>query len=460
MEPIDIRSAFVRLICILFNALRIIRVTSLLQICLVTLFCSSVYAQEQCATAARMVPQNLIGEADLQRVRANISKASFAKQQGDTLFFPTVVHVIHNGGVGNISDSQIVDGLRIINEDFNRENPDTSMTRDLFKPYAAAVGFKFILAKLDSNGDSTSGIVRIDTSIIPHPEPTSPDFDNCKFLSHWPPDMYYNIWIVPSIQGNTLGYAQYPGTNFTYGGPWETWGIVVRHDQWGTIGTSSADGRTGTHEVGHTFGLYHPFLSFSAGCGGICDTTGDEVCDTPPVTNSGGCATVANTCVNDTAGSSVYTTNVLDQIENFMSYNTCQNMLTEGQKDRMRGFIASFPILQGLYSDSNLFASGVIDAMPVGLEPEREPATTMTVLPNPFVNEVNVNLYSKDEIGKDDIRIVNVLGQEVDFSVVASAMENGKQELSLTVDPNLNRGVYFLILRAELDILVRKLIKQ
>jgi len=329
---------------------------------LLTIIFRMAIAQELCGTGSKLVPMNAAGVIDLQKIRDNIAGAAFTKQQGDTLIFPTVVHIIHNAGVGNISDSQIVDGLRIINEDFNRENADTSVTRSLFKPYATAVGFKFVLAKLDSNGDSTSGIVRIDTSIIPHPEPTSTDFDNCKQLSHWPADMYYNIWIVRSIQGGTLGYAQYPGTNFTYGGPWKTWGIVVRHNQWGTIGTSSADGRTGTHEVGHTFGLYHTFLSASnPDCGSVCDTTGDEVCDTPPNKYSSSCPPFINTCTNDTSGNSVYDTNVVDQIENFMSYNTCQNMLSEGQKVRMRGFIASFPTLIGLSTDSNLYATGIID---------------------------------------------------------------------------------------------------
>ena len=403
-----------------------------------------VHAQEQCGTASKLIPSSSAGVADLQRIRDNIAGLSFAKQQGDTLIFPVVVHVIHNGGVGNISDSQIVDGLRIINEDFNRENADTSVTRSLFKPYAAAVGFKFMLAKLDSNGDSTAGIVRIDTSIIPHPEPTSPDFDNCKRLSAWPPDMYYNIWIVRSIQSGTLGYAQYPGTNFTYGGPWETWGIVVRHDQWGTIGTSSADGRTGTHEVGHTFGLYHTFLSGSAGCGSVCDTTGDEVCDTPPNTYSGACSQLANTCTNDTSGNSVYDTNVVDQIENYMSYNTCQNMLSEGQKTRMRGFIAEFSILQGLSSDSNLFATGLIDTIPLHIKDEVRDGFVISVSPNPFYDEITFLVPKDLNTDRNNIRLINLLGQEMNYSIQYNYMIRNEQSVTLQVPSDLKSGLYFL----------------
>ena len=427
-------------------------------ICFLITLCSNlVIAQKKCGTESQMMPLNAQGTTDLQRIRSNVLNAKFKDQQGDTLIFPTVVHIIHNAGVGNITDSQVVDGLRVINEDFNRENADTSLTRDLFKPYASAVGFKFILAKLDSNGDSTSGIVRIDTSIIPHPEPTNLDFDNCKKLSQWPADMYYNIWIVRSIQGNTLGYAQYPGTNFTYGGPWKTWGIVVRHDHWGTIGTSSVDGRTGTHEVGHTFGLYHTFLSNSAGCGSVCDTTGDEVCDTPPNKYSGSCSQIANTCTNDTAGNSVYDTNIVDQIENYMSYNSCQNMLSEGQKVRMRGFIASFPILSGLSTDSNLYATGIINAIPLNLENDDNKKKMISVMPNPFLNTINITTRIK---AIEQIYITNILGQKIDFTTEASTDTGSNQSFRLHMSSDIIPGIYFLLIRSGTETIVEKLLKK
>ena len=418
-------------------------------------------AQNPCATENKFYPKNAQGWAELAAIKSNIAQAPFAKQQGDTLIFPTVVHIIHNGTVGNISDSQVVDGLRIINEDFNRENLDTSVTRDLFKPYAGAVGFKFILAKLDSIGDSTTAIVRVDSSSIPHPNPPNADFDNCKKISHWPPEMYYNIWIVRSILGGASGYAQYPGTNFTYGGPWSTWGIVVRHNQWGTIGTSSTDGRTGTHEVGHTFGLYHTFLSTSANCGARCDTTGDEVCDTPPVnySSSGLCPTTKNTCGNDTVGPSPYDTNVVDQIENYMSYKSCQNMFSQGQKDRMRGFVASFPTLVGLSTDSNLLATGIIDALPINVEMV-EPRNSIKVFPNPFANKVEVFIKTHMELREPQIQLFNILGQEIEFTLGSNIFTAETQRIDILLNSNVQSGIYFMTLQTKHEVLVEKLIKE
>lgn len=419
----------------------------------------TVKAQAQCGTASKLVPENSEGILELASIRENIARAPFEKQLGDTLIFPTVVHIIHYGPVGNITDSQVYDGLRIINEDFNRENPDTSATRDIFKPHAAAVGFKFVLAKLDSNGDSTSAIVRIDTSITPHPEPTSSDFDNCKYLSQWPADMYYNIWIVPTIQGGAIGYAQYPGTNFTYGGPWHTWGIVVTHSAWGTIGTSNSDGRTGTHEVGHTFGLYHTFLSTSSNCGSVCDTTGDEVCDTPPCTYSGGCSQTVNQCSNDTVGPSAFDVDSVDQIENYMSYNTCQNMFSQGQQTRMRGFIAEFPTLTGLSKDSNLLATGIIDEIPISIEDQANDFNSIVMYPNPFDGIVNVRVDIKTEIRLEDIQVINLLGQQVAFNLESNSTHSGTQNFTLQLETELS-GVYFMTLISEKGVLVQKLIKE
>jgi len=295
----------------------------------------------------------------MQKIRDNIENNSYIKSQDSLLIIPTVVHIVHFNGNGDITDLQVQDGMRVINEDFRRTNADTINGNPVFYPFAADCRIEFQLAKLDPNGVSTTGITRTDTSIYPHPEPTNANFNNIKYAVNWPSHMYFNIWLVRHISGGANGYAQYPGTAFTYGGPWETYGPTIRSYEWGTIGTSTSDGRVGTHEIGHCLGLYHTFLSFSTGCGAECDTTGDEVCDTPPTTPTFGCDT-SNLCSNDLLGPSAFSVDMADQLENYMSYNDCQNLFTLGQKERMRGFLTTLDTLNGLYLDNNLIATGLM----------------------------------------------------------------------------------------------------
>ena len=299
-------------------------------------------------------------EADRNFAQAMRNKifenASVSNSKSGTVYtIPVVVHVIHDNCDGNISLEQIEDGIRVMNEDYRRLNSDTSNTRSLFKPVAADIEIQFQLAKIDPNGKCTEGVVRINSPL------THEARDNVKSLSYWPSNKYLNIWLVKSIQGSgggliTLGYAQFPGF-----GSWSTYGVVARSDYWGTIGTSHDDGRVATHEVGHCLGLYHTFQS---GCGGSCTSSGDRICDTPPAYQATfSCNKSQNTCSNDASGGSTqnpnpYSSNVVDQIENYMSYDDCTNMFTAGQRAVMRATLNNFSQLSNLVSSSNLIATG------------------------------------------------------------------------------------------------------
>lgn len=267
---------------------------------------------------------------------------------GSPRIIPTVFHVIHQGGSENISTAQIEDQMRILNEDFTRQNADTVNTRAEFLGVAANANVEFRLAKLDPQGNCTDGIVRVWS-----PKTFNASDDNgVKALSYWNSAKYFNVWVVASISndgqpGTILGYAQFPG----FGGA-TTDGVVVRADYIGSIGTSANNqnvGRTLTHEAGHWLGLFH---TFQGGCSGFFD---DQCDDTPPLAEAtpSNCPHNANTCTNDSP-------DLPDQVENFMDYSrgTCQNMYTLDQKARIDGVLSS--TRTQLHSGANLTATGVL----------------------------------------------------------------------------------------------------
>jgi PKD repeat protein len=271
------------------------------------------------------------------------------KTKKATRTIPVVFHVIHAYGDENISKAQIEDQLRVVNEDFQRQNADASNTRDFFKSRAANFNIEFKLARIAPDGSYTEGITRTydPVNMIENYEDGSSEAKST--VSAWDRSRYLNIWVVKRIEssraGTILGYAQLPG------GPASTDGIVMIHDRVGTIGTanSSGKGRTLTHEIGHWLGLYHPF---QGGCSGS-----DGVDDTPPVAEASyGCTASQNpnTCNTDFP-------NEIDMVENYMDYanGSCMNAFTNGQLARVNGFLASNQFRARNIASSNLVATGV-----------------------------------------------------------------------------------------------------
>lgn len=265
---------------------------------------------------------------------------------------PVVFHVMHTYGPENISKEQIEDQMKILNDDFQRLNADRTNTRSIFSGVAADCEIEFKLARIDPNGNCTEGINRVYSPL------TDRGDDAVKSVpgANWDRRKYLNIWVVKDIGmgadegGRVLGYATLP--YFSQG---SNDGIVILSDYVGSIGTSNKGraGRTLTHEVGHWLGLYHPFQN---GCGGNCSTTGDRICDTPPVSSpSFGCPTSNNTCSNDVP-------NQLDQVENFMDYanGSCMNMFTTGQKNVMHSVLSDSRYRSSNVSTANLAATGVL----------------------------------------------------------------------------------------------------
>ncbi len=263
---------------------------------------------------------------------------------------PVVFHIIHTNGPENISREQILDQLRVLNNDFNLLNGNRNKLRSVFSGLAADCQINFTLAKIDPNGNCTDGIKRIYSPLGNEMDMSKEEIKNLSYCNY---KKYLNIWVVGSIASLTpgssiLGYAVFPWlSGLTKDG------IVLRSDRVGTIGTaatSNDSGRVLTHEVGHWLGLYH---TFQDGC-----ANGDLIEDTPPVestfTNSN-CPSNGNSCSTDVP-------NLPDLWEDYMDYSkgSCQTLFTKNQKTRMHFFLTSSTSPRvSLSSASNLVATGI-----------------------------------------------------------------------------------------------------
>lgn len=228
---------------------------------------------------------------DKSKARLDALKYSFPDRNNrvvpvDTI--PVVVHVIHLGeSIGhqnNISDEQIFGAIQGLNERYSNLN-EQGVDIEIF----------FRLATTDPNGCPTSGIQRVDGSVIEGYAEEGITWDgSCgvderpvKDLSKWPTSLYYNIWVVNDICGSIAGYAYYPNGNAYDGAVMGQ--AYMKYDD-GTL----------AHELGHGLSIRHTFdgddentcpFNFD------CLDDGDEICDTPPH-RTGDCGNI-NPCTTE-----------------------------------------------------------------------------------------------------------------------------------------------------------------
>lgn len=257
-----------------------------------------------------------------------------------TRIIPVVFHVMHVYGGENISDEQVEDAVRILNEDFQARNADTSLIVPAFKNVKGNPMIEFRLAKLDPEGNCTNGINHV------YSELTNTGEDDVKY-NQWDPGKYLNIWTVKSISFGAAGYAYYPST--ADGWP-DIDGIVILADYVGSIGSGVySRARALTHEVGHYFELQHVWGDTNdpgVACGD------DEVFDTPITKGWTGCNPNGSIC----------TPGVIENVQNYMEYAYCSRMYTQGQSDRMQGVLNSnIASRNNLWSAQNLLETGTDD---------------------------------------------------------------------------------------------------
>jgi PKD repeat protein len=278
------------------------------------------------------------------------------RKSGNKRIIPVVVHILHDGGSENISKAQVLDQIRILNEDFAGLSQNANLTPAPFRPLVADSEIEFRLANRDPLGNCTDGIVRVFTNKTN----SASNSNGAKGVSYWNSFQYLNIWVVKNIGldnplGTVLGYAQFPA-----GGLAQTDGIVVIHNYFGSIGTAAGRrGSTTTHEIGHWLGLRHIWGDGTCASDGVEDTPIAQapnfgVCWNSFPHNVGGCVSAEDNPHGE-------------MFMNYMDYSddVCMSMFTWGQKEVMdfvlEGFTGNDGFRSNLVSEANLMLTGVSD---------------------------------------------------------------------------------------------------
>ena len=306
------------------------------------------YTQEKCGT----IPYgDLLKEKNLQKenqsdfedwIQSRLTAKRLHKSHSMTLLseevvytIPVIVHIIHNGepiGQGsNVSMDRVLSQIAVLNEDFRRQNKDTTNTPAAFRPSAVDTRIRFVLAQSDPEGLPTDGVTRTMGS-----KESYSLSDNWLLKSHsyWPAEDYLNLWVAP-LSGQYLGYAQFPQSDTEPGledasAYRLTDGVVITHEYFGINETASTviKGRTATHEIGHFLGLKHIW-----GDGG-CDQ--DDYCEDTPNADSPnyGCPS-----------GEVFSCGNSNMFQNYMDYSddACMNLFTYNQMERMHVVLQNSP---------------------------------------------------------------------------------------------------------------------
>ncbi|MEZ5026488.1 MAG: M43 family zinc metalloprotease [Chitinophagales bacterium] len=294
---------------------------------------------------------------------------------------PVIVHVIYWANDQNISAAQVNSQIDVLNNDYAGTGLNVGNCPAVFQPLIANTQISFCPATVDPSGNvlAEPGIERINAQTSGFSNPGTAGWsdtyidNNVKPATHWDPEKYLNIWVLP-LEDGTLGYATFPG------GSSDEDGVVIGYKYYGTMGTVSSPynkGRTVTHEVGHWLGLYH--IWGDSFCGD------DEINDTPTAQSQNfDCPTFpyrVNGCGAGTSPNGEMFMNFMDYVD-----DACMYMFTNGQNDAMHTTMTSFPMRAAL-ATSNKCNS---DQAPVA----NFSANSTSACPGSTINFSDLSTYS------------------------------------------------------------------
>lgn len=328
---------------------------------------------------------------------------------------PVVVHVLYFNEEQNISDRQIHSQIQALNRDFNMDTNDWASNPEPFRWLAENSGIRFVLADRDPEGNPSNGIVRKQVGVR-QIGTTEKYYKNARGGSNpWPRAHYLNVW-VGETNDSILGFAIYP-----YLPIGEKDGIFMNYKVFGTTGTATPpfnDGRTMVHEVGHYFGLRHPWSNDDD-----CDTD-DYIDDTPrQLEPNYTCQSFPKfSCPGEPNG---------DMYMNYMDYasDVCINMFTRRQVEYMHLVLST--VRSSLFDSPGLTGTKEVNAPDL-----------LSIYPNPASGFVTLEARESMSVELLDIhgRIIRNL-----------SLKAGQNRVEVA---NLNSGVYFIRFNNEVKRLV------
>ena len=337
------------------------------------------------------------------------------QQAVDVITIPVVVHIVYNNSAQNISDEQVRSQIAVLNRDYRKLNADTTKIPSYYRSLAADAGFKFMLANVDTNGQTTTGIIRRQTyqqgfSYNDAVKCTATGGDNA-----WDRDRYLNLWVCDLTDG-ILGYSSAPGC------PKQNDGVTIDYTAFGTIGTAAApfnQGRTATHEIGHWLNLIHIWGDASCGDDGVDDTPQQ------------GTATHGNPSgMIFSCGNTAYGNLYMDYMD--FTDDAGMHLFTYGQRERMRSLFAVGGARYPLLSSTGILPGTVGDNDP-------DPAAgggSIQFFPNPAVNTIHVTRGAPSS-QPSELVIYNQSGQRV----IGVRLTGNSADVNISCLPS---GIYFI----------------
>jgi hypothetical protein len=351
-----------------------------------------------------------------QEVERQLSEAEGSSARSVT-YIQTVVHVLWGSSNDNLSDSVIQANIDLVNRDLRRQNTDTSETPDYFLPVAADTEIELRLAQVDPNGQPTNGITHTYTDSTEfYYEFGHMKYDSTGGKTAWDTENYLNIWVVRDMDfgieggGTMLGISTLPGS-----APIDQQGLCIRADQ---FDFQYIGWRTITHTFGHFACLLHTLSNTCVDADSVSDT---PIAVGPQFVTS--CSDTIVSCNNGPYG---------NMFMNYMSYATCMNMFTHGQKDRM------FNCIETQYP-------GLTDYQFLGVDDVAK--TQLELYPNPTHDQLN--FQSSD---KGNLSVLDLSGR----TILSFPASKGKNKINVESLPS---GIYLLQLETGQGVSAARLIK-